>query len=117
MDAAEYKHVVLGLVFLRYISNAFQEHHAKLQAEPNADPEDRDEYAGASTFWVPKAARWDFLQASAKQATIGKLLDDAMVAIEKENPGLKGVLPKDYALSSGGQNRPQTRPPAPRGPD
>ncbi len=97
LDAAEYKHVVLGLIFLKYISDAFQEHYTKLKAEPNADPEDRDEYAGANVFWVPKPARWDNLQKNAKQPTIGKTLDDAMVAIEKENPTLKGVLPKDYA--------------------
>jgi type I restriction enzyme M protein len=97
LDAAEYKHVVLGLIFLKYISDAFQEHYLKLKAEPNADPEDRDEYAGANVFWVPKPARWDNLQKNAKQPTIGKTLDDAMVAIEKENPTLKGVLPKDYA--------------------
>jgi len=100
MDAAEYKHVVLGLIFLKYISDAFQEHYAKLQAEPNADPEDRDEYTGSNVFWVPKPARWENLQKNAKQPTIGKLLDDAMVAIEKENPTLKGVLPKDYARPS-----------------
>jgi type I restriction enzyme M protein len=97
MDPSEYKHIVLGLIFLKYISDAFQEHYAKLKAEPNADPEDRDEYAGANVFWVPKPARWDNLQKDAKQPTIGKTLDDAMVAIEKENPTLKGVLPKDYA--------------------
>jgi len=97
IDAAEYKHVVLGLLFLKYISDAFQEHYEALRKEPHANPEDRDEYAGANVFWVPKPARWDHLQANAKQPTIGKLLDDAMVAIEKENPGLKNVLAKDYA--------------------
>ncbi|MBY0513749.1 MAG: type I restriction-modification system subunit M [Gemmataceae bacterium] len=100
MDAAEYKHVVLGLVFLKYISDAFQEHHDKLTATPGADPEDRDEYTADRVFWVPKEARWqgeNGLQAKAKQPTVGKLVDDAMVAIEKENPKLKGVLPKDYA--------------------
>jgi type I restriction enzyme M protein len=96
MDAAEYKHVVLGLIFLKYISDAFQEQYEKLKKEPHANPEDRDEYAAESVFWVPKAARWSVLQGSAKQPTIGKLIDDAMVAIEKENPSLKGVLPKDY---------------------
>jgi hypothetical protein len=100
MDAAEYKHVVLGLIFLKYISDAFQEHFEKLKAEPHADPEDRDEYTAENIFWVPKAARWPYLQGHAKQATIGKLLDDAMAAIEKENPILKGVLPKDYARES-----------------
>ncbi len=97
MDAAEYKHVVLGLIFLKYISDAFQERYSQLKATPNANPEDRDEYAGENVFWVPKVARWDNLQKSAKQPTIGKTIDDAMVAIEKENPTLKGVLPKDYA--------------------
>ncbi len=97
MDAAEYKHVVLGLIFLKYISDAFQEQYNRLKATPDANPEDRDEYAGENVFWVPKPARWDNLQKNARQPTIGKTLDDAMVAIEKENPTLKGVLPKDYA--------------------
>ena len=92
MDAAEYKHVVLGLVFLKYISDAFQERYDALKADKHADPEDRDEYTAENVFWVPKPARWDKLQATAKQPTIGKLIDDAMVAIEKENPSLKGVL-------------------------
>ncbi|MCG3198789.1 MAG: hypothetical protein GHCLOJNM_03296 [bacterium] len=97
MDAAEYKHVVLGLIFLKYISDAFEEHHAKLLEDPEADPEDRDEYIAQNVFWVPKEARWSQLQANAKQPTIGKLIDDAMIAVERENPALKGVLPKDYA--------------------
>lgn len=100
MDAAEYKHVVLGLIFLKYISDAFQELHVKLAADKHSDPEDRDEYLAESVFWVPKAARWKKLQASAKQPTIGKLIDDAMAAIEKDNPSLKGVLPKDYGRAS-----------------
>src|SRR5436190_2347953 len=100
MDASDYKHVVLGLIFLKYISDAFEERRAILQSEPNANPEDRDEYAAENVFWVPKAARWPRLQAAAKQPGIGKLLDEAMLAIEKENPGLKGVLPKDYARES-----------------
>ncbi len=100
MDAAEYKHVVLGLIFLKYISDAFQERYEALKKEPHADPEDRDEYKAENIFWVPKAARWPHLQGNAKQPTIGKLIDDAMVAIEKENPSLKGVLPKDYARPS-----------------
>ena len=103
MDAAVYKHVVLGLIFLKYISDAFQEKHDALQATAETkytDPEDRDEYAAANIFWVPKQARWPSLQAKAKQPTIGKLIDDAMVAIEKENPTLKGVLAKDYARPS-----------------
>ena len=101
MDAAEYKHVVLGLIFLKYISDSFDEHHAKLVASEGdyagANPEDQDEYKAENIFWVPKEARWAHLQANAKQATIGKLVDDAMVAIERDNPRLKGVLPKDYA--------------------
>lgn len=99
MDAAEYKHVVLGLIFLKFISDAFEEQHAKLLSETSqgADPEDPDEYRANGIFWVPKEARWSTLQAAAKQPTIGKLVDDAMVAIERDNKGLKGVLPKDYA--------------------
>src|SRR3989442_15919104 len=99
MDAAEYKHVVLGLIFLKYISDAFEEQHARLVAEKKsgADPEDPDEYRALSIFWVPREARWAHLKAKAKQPTIGKLLDDGMVAIERDNPTLKGVLPKDYA--------------------
>jgi type I restriction enzyme M protein len=98
MDAAEYKHVVLGLIFLKYISDAFEAKHAELGAEreQGADPEDPDEYRAFNIFWVPKEARWSFLQGSAKQPTIGKLVDEAMVAIERDNPPLKGVLPKDY---------------------
>ncbi len=97
MDAAEYKYVVLGLIFLKYISDAFEEQHAKLLQEEGADPEDKDEYLAFNVFWVPAEARWSQLQATAKQPEIGKVLDDAMIAIEQENPSLKGVLPKDYA--------------------
>jgi len=99
MDAAEYKHVVLGLIFLKYISDAFEEQHAKLVAERSqgADPEDPDEYRAQSIFWVPPEARWAHLKAQAKQPTIGRLVDDAMAAIERDNPALKGVLPKDFA--------------------
>jgi type I restriction enzyme M protein len=101
MDAAEYKHVVLGLIFLKYISDTFEEHHAKLVVGKGeykgANPEDQDEYKAENVFWVPPAARWAYLQGSAKQPTIGKIVDDAMVAIERDNPRLKGVLPKDYA--------------------
>jgi len=99
MDAAEYKHIVLGLLFLKYISDAFEEQHAKLEAEQagGADPEDPDEYRAVNIFWVPKEARWSKLQAEAKQATIGKTVDDAMLAIERDNPSLKGVLPKEYS--------------------
>lgn len=100
MDAADYKNVVLGLVFLKYISDAFQEHFDKLKKEPHANPEDRDEYTAENIFWVPKAARWPNLEAKAKTPAIGKLIDEAMLAIEKENPSLKGALPKDYARES-----------------
>src|SRR5919106_5734466 len=99
MDAAEYKHVVLGLIFLKYISDAFEAKHAELDAQrtQGADPEDPDEYRAASIFWVPKEARWSQLKANAPQPTIGTLVDDAMTAIERDNPSLKSVLPKDYA--------------------
>jgi len=101
MDAAEYKHVVLGLIFLKYISDTFDEHHAKLVTGKGdyagANPEDKDEYKAENVFWVPKEARWAHLQASAKEPTVGKVVDDAMVAIERDNPRLKGVLPKEYA--------------------
>ena len=99
MDAAEYKHVVLGLIFLKYISDAFQETYAQLEAEidQGADPEERDEYLAQNIFWVPQEARWPHIQAQAHQPTIGQTVDDAMVAIERDNPALKNVLPKDYA--------------------
>ena len=99
MDAAEYKHVVLGLIFLKYISDAFEEQHDRLKAErkKDADPEDPDEYRAQNIFWVPPEARWPHLKAQARQSTIGQLVDDAMAGIERDNPTLKGVLPKDYA--------------------
>jgi type I restriction enzyme M protein len=101
MDAAEYKHIVLGLIFLKYISDAFEAKHAELAAAAaraeGADPEDPDEYKAASIFWVPREARWSHLKAQAPQPTIGRTVDDAMDAIERENPTLKGVLPKDFA--------------------
>ena len=97
MDASEYKHVALGLVFLKYISDAFNTVYEKLAADELADEEDAEEYLAERTFWVPKEARWAHLQANAKQPTIGKLVDDAMLAIEKSNASLKGVLPNDYA--------------------
>ncbi len=105
MDAAEYKHVVLGLIFLKYISDAFEEQHARLVAEQasGADPEDPDEYRAVNVFWVPPESRWTHLKARAKQPTIGQLVDDAMAAIERDNPALKDVLPKDYLPA------PQTR--------
>src|SRR4029450_4641354 len=99
MDAAEYKHVVLGLIFPKSISDAFEAKHADLEAQKaqGADPEDPDEYKAASIFWVPREARWTHLKASAPQPTIGTLVDDAMTAIERDNVSLKGVLPKDFA--------------------
>jgi len=112
MDPSEYKHVALGLIFLKYISDAFEERRQEIDRELTdpesawhvAEPkllqeelEDRDAYAMANVFWVPRQARWSYLQERAKQPEIGKLIDEAMVAIEKENPSLKGVLPKDYA--------------------
>ncbi|HWI89039.1 MAG TPA: class I SAM-dependent DNA methyltransferase, partial [Sphingomicrobium sp.] len=99
MDAAEYKHVVLGLIFLKYISDAFEAKHAELQSQVSegADPEDADEYRAAGIFWVPKEARWSHLKANAPQPSIGTLVDDAMAAIERDNPTLRSVLPKDYA--------------------
>jgi len=99
MDAAEYKHVVLGLVFLKYISDAFEEKHAALLAEKakGADPEDPDEYRAYNIFWVPPEAHWPLLKAQARQSTVGQLVDDAMAGIERDNPALKGVLTKDYA--------------------
>ena len=100
MDAAEYKHVVLGLIFLKYISDAFDELYNHLEATKNetgADPEDKDEYTAERVFYVPPQSRWKWLQDRAKLPTIGKDIDDAMDAIEKDNASLKGVLPKDYA--------------------
>ena len=99
MDAGEYKHVVLGLIFLKYISDAFEEKHAALEAQKaqGADPEDPDEYRAENIFWVPPEARWPHLKAQARQSTIGQLVDDAMAGIERDNPALKGVLPKEYA--------------------
>ena len=102
MDAAEYKHVVLGLIFLKYVSDAFEETRAQLEAERDqgADPEHPDEYRAKNIFWIPPEARWARLQAQARQPTVGQTVDDAMEAIERENPVLEGVLPKDYALPS-----------------
>ncbi len=96
LEPSDYKHVALGLIFLKHISNAFEAKRAALLAEDPAAAEDPDEYLAENVFWVPKEARWSHLQANARQPTIGKLIDDAMADIEKVNPGLKGVLPKDY---------------------
>ena len=99
IDAAEYKHVVMGLVFLKYISDSFEELYNSLKAEEDmgADPEDRDEYKAENVFFVPPIARWSFLLSNAKLPNIGKIVDEAMDAIEKENSSLKGVLPKVFA--------------------
>ncbi len=98
MDAAEYKHVVLGLIFLKYISDAFDELYRQLseKASEGYNPEDKDEYLAENVFWVPQAARWATIQARAKDPGIGKVIDDAMDLIERDNNSLKGVLPKDY---------------------
>lgn len=101
MDAAEYKHIVLGLIFLKYISDSFDELYERLSTDKLSNPEDKDEYLAENVFYVPKLARWKYLQyEKAKQPTIGKDIDDAMDAIERENPSLKGVLPKEYARPS-----------------
>jgi type I restriction enzyme M protein len=97
MDAAEYKHVVLGLLFLKYISDAFEEEYERLSKDEWADPEDPDEYLANNIFWVPPEARWSHIKANAKKPEIGQIIDNAMLAIERDNKSLKGVLPKDYA--------------------
>jgi type I restriction enzyme M protein len=99
VEPSEYKHIVLGLIFLKFVSDAFLAHRAKLSADKTSDPDDKDEYLAENVFWVPEAARWPALQASAKADNIGKRIDDAMDAIEKEpgNEKLKGALPKGYA--------------------
>ena len=101
IDAAEYKHIVLGLIFLKYISDAFEELHTKLKdgegEYEGADPEDRDEYRAENVFFVPPSARWTYLQSRAKLPEIGKDVDAAMDAIEKDNASLRGVLPKVFA--------------------
>jgi len=101
MDAAEYKHIVLGLIFLKYISDSFEELYVKIKEGKGdflgANPEDPDEYRAENVFFVPPIARWSYLHSRAKLPSIGKDIDDAMEAIEKENPTLKGILPKVYA--------------------
>jgi type I restriction enzyme M protein len=101
IDAAEYKHIVLGLIFLKYISDAFEDLHNKLKSGAGeykgADPEDKDEYKAENVFFVPPSARWSFLRSHAKQPTIGKTVDESMDAIERENPSLRDVLPKVFA--------------------
>ena len=100
MDASEYKHVVLGLIFLKYISDAFEELHAALTADKDRDPEERLEYIAENIFWVPTEARWPAIAAKARSPQIGSLIDKAMIAIENDNAALKGVLPKEYARPS-----------------
>ena len=98
MEPSDYKHVALGLIFLKYISDAFELKHSEILAsEYPEDAEDRDMYTAENIFWVPQEARWSYLKDNAKLPTIGTLIDDAMRAIEKDNESLKGVLPKDYA--------------------
>ncbi|SCG82554.1 type I restriction enzyme M protein [Proteiniborus sp. DW1] len=97
MDASEYKHVVLGLIFLKYISDKFETKYNQLLEEGEGFEEDRDEYTYENIFWVPKEARWGYIKDNAKDPKIGQLIDDAMILIEKENPTLKGVLDKRYA--------------------
>lgn len=97
MDASEYKHVALGLIFLKYISDAFEAKRSALLQDALADAEDPEEYLAENIFWVPKEARWSHLQDNARQATIGKIIDDAMLVLEASNASLKGVLPKEYA--------------------
>ena len=97
MDPSDYKHVALGFIFLKYISDAFEAKNKALLADDAQAAEDKDEYLADNVFWVPKGARWSHLRANAKLPAIGTLIDDAMRAIEKDNESLKGVLPKDYA--------------------
>jgi len=100
MDPGEYKHVALGMIFLRYVSESFQRLHDKLAAEEYSDPEDRDEYLAENIFWVPEKARWSYLAKNSKSPEIGVMLDDAMRAIEADNESLKGALPKVYGKES-----------------
>jgi type I restriction enzyme M protein len=97
MEPSDYKHVALGLIFLKHISDSFEAKHAELLAEDVEAAEDKDEYLAENIFWVPQAARWSHLRANAKQSSIGRMIDEAMLAIENENATLKGVLPKEYA--------------------
>lgn len=100
MDASEYKNVVLGLLFLKYVSDSFEEKYAELKQDEWADPEDKDEYLAENIFWVPKEARWTYIKENAKKPEVGQVVDNAMIATEKENESLRGVLPKDYARPS-----------------
>ena len=100
IDASEYKSVVLGLIFLKYISDSFERAYQEISQDEYADPEDRDEYLAKNVFWVPQEARWETFKNSAKDPTIGQVIDNAMDVIEKENSSLRGVLPKDFARAS-----------------
>ena len=100
IDAAEYKYVVLGLVFIKYISETFNELYEKLEADEYSDPEDRDEYLAENVFFVPATARWSHIHNNAKLPSIGETIDEAMEAIEKENKELKNVLPKVYGKAN-----------------
>ena len=99
LEPSEYKHVALGLIFLKYISEAFQAMHVRLSEDSLADPENPEEYLAENVFWVPETARWSHIQQNARSGNIGKIIDDSMEAIEVEptNKTLKGVLPKNYA--------------------
>ncbi|MFA5705167.1 MAG: type I restriction-modification system subunit M N-terminal domain-containing protein, partial [Candidatus Neomarinimicrobiota bacterium] len=97
MDASEYKHVVLGLIFLKYISDRFEERYRELQAEGEGFEEDKDEYTMQGIFFVPPAARWGYIRANALSPEIGRIVDEAMMEIEDQNKRLKGVLPKNYS--------------------
>ncbi len=100
MDAAEYKNVALGIIFLKYVSDSFEEKYEELLNDEYADEEDKDEYLAENIFWVPKEARWQYINDNSKKPEIGQIIDKAMIAIERENESLKGVLPKDYARPS-----------------
>ncbi len=99
LEPSQYKHVALGLIFLKYISEAFQAMHVRLSEDSLADPENPEEYLAENVFWVPETARWSHIRQNARSGNIGKIIDDAMEAIEAEatNKTLKGVLPKNYA--------------------
>ena len=97
MDAAEYKHVVLGLIFLKYVSDTFMEKYKELLEEDEEFAEDMDAYLAEGVFWVPEIARWDYIAKHSKQVEIGQIVDSALDAIEKENDSLRGVLPKNYS--------------------
>ena len=100
MDSAEYKHVCLGLIFLKYISDSFEKAYTEIAKDEYADPEDRDEYLAKNVFWVPKDSRWEQIKAKAKTPEIGQVIDNAMFNIEKENASLRGILPKNYGRES-----------------